>query len=216
MSLARVLSAVLLCGLLGSTAAAQQTDQDPAQPTVQKVRSPKGALRRAMVIPGWGQIYNRQFLKLPILYAGMGVFLASAIQGNTDYLLYRRAFQYKAHQERVDAGLATENPALGFQAEYEQIVAEFGPISSNPLETRRDNFRRNRDLSILGIGAFWALGVLDAYVTAHLSDFDVGEDLTMRIEPHLAGVAALAGTPSDSNLASRLLPAPGVRVLLLW
>jgi Family of unknown function (DUF5683) len=214
--LARVLSALLLCGLLGSTAAAQPAEVEQAAPEVQKVRSPRGALRRAAFVPGWGQIYNRQFLKLPILYAGMGFFLASAIQGNTDYLLYRRAFQYKAHQERVDAGLATENPALEFQAEYEQIVLEFGPISSSPLEARRDNFRRNRDLSYLGIGAFWALAVLDAYVTAHLSDFDVGEDLTMRIEPHLLRVAALSGAPTDAALTSSLVPTPGVRVLLRW
>ena len=60
--------------------------------------------RRAAVAPGWGQLYNRQPIKLPFLYAGLGVFAYSAISANSDYLLYRRAYLYKSYQELVDSG----------------------------------------------------------------------------------------------------------------
>ena len=134
-----------------------------------------------MAVPGWGQIYNRQYIKLPIVYGGIGLFAYAAHQNHAEYRLYRNAFQYRAWEDTVEEG--DENPAARFKADYEELSARFGPIGPGSIERERDNFRRNRDLSILGIGAVWAIGVLDAYVSAHLSDFDVGEDLTVSVDP---------------------------------
>ncbi len=159
-------------------------------------------MRRAALVPGWGQIYNRQYAKLPFLYVGMGVLVVSAFQANSEYGRYRRAFLYKAFQERVDSGSIETNPQAQFQADYDRIQAELGIDRSGPLETHRDILRRNRDLSILGIGALWALGVLDAYVSAHMSDFDVSEDLTIRVTPSFSGVGTI--------------PQPGVRLTIRW
>ncbi len=195
---------VTICLMAVPGVALSQTT--PAE-TPQHVRSPRAALLRASVFPGWGQIYNRQYIKLPILYAGIGVLAASAIQANKDYVRYRNAFQYKAFQDIIDEG--EENPAAHFQPDYDEIAAVLGPIASPSLERHRDTLRRNRDLSILGIAAVWGLGVLDAYVSAHLSSFDVGEDLTLRVAPHFSP-AALPGTGRGSA------PDPGVSVTLVW
>ena len=169
--------------LLGMTVGSVQAQQGPDQaPSLRQGRSPRGALRRAALVPGWGQVYNRQWLKVPVLYAGIGLFVASAISADSDYQLYRKAFQYKAWDERLGEGEL--NPAEGFKSQYDQLDASFPGIGAVALERRRDNFRRNRDLSFVGIGAFWALGMLDAYVSAHLSDFDY------RREPDTSGPSA--------------------------
>jgi hypothetical protein len=152
--------------------------------------SPGGALWRAFAVPGWGQVYNRQFVNLPFLYGAIGglAFLASDING--DYRLYRRAYLYKSFQERVDSGQLTENPNETLKPYYDELSARFGAISSSPLRDRRDNLRRNRDLSFVGIGLVYGLSVLDAYISAHLLDFDVDEDLTVFVRPVPYGLSA--------------------------
>ncbi|GIV58839.1 MAG: hypothetical protein KatS3mg042_1752 [Rhodothermaceae bacterium] len=144
---------------------------------------PRGALWRAAVLPGWGQVYNRQYLKVPIVYAGLGLLTWNALRLHDDYVLYRQAFQYKAFQELVDSGQLEENPRASFEPAYNRIAARFGPIGSASLRAQRDNLRRNRDLTILGIGLAYGLQILDAYVSAHLLDFDVSEDLSLRVIP---------------------------------
>lgn len=161
---------------------AQPGPTDPDTAAV-RVRSPRGALLRSAILPGWGQVYNGQPLKAPIIAGAIGGLAYTVIRLSGDYRLYREAYQYKAYQELVDRGEVTENPRADYQDSYDEIAASLGPVSSGPLRTHRDALRRNRDLSILGIGVVWALSVLDAYVSAHLLDFDVGEDLALRVGP---------------------------------
>jgi hypothetical protein len=148
---------------------------------------PRTALVRAAMVPGWGQYYNRQYRKMPVIYAGLGALGYLVVRLNRDYRFYDRAFLYQAFEERDPAN----NPYEAFKPDYDRIVAEFGNVSSSPLRQQRDNFRRNRDLSVLGIGLVYGLSILDAYVNAHLFDFDVGEDLTAQVEPHPEGGLAL-------------------------
>ncbi|MEM8484207.1 MAG: DUF5683 domain-containing protein [Bacteroidota bacterium] len=156
--------------------------------------SPSRALRRALVLPGGGQLYNRQYWKLPIVYAGLGVMTWRSIQANQNHKLYTRAFQYKDWQDEVDAGRAETHPFPEFEDEYEQVLIEqcegTCTASANELEQIRDNFRRNRDLSRFGIGLIYGLSIIDAFVSAHLLDFDVGEDLTVQFLPHPNGATA--------------------------
>ena len=139
-------------------------------------------------MPGWGQIYNRQYIKLPFVYGGLGFLAYRAISRNSDYQLYREAYQYKAWQELVEAGEAESNPRIGFKSSYDEIAAEFGAISSRPLQSQRNIFRRSRDLSFVGIGLVYGLAMLDAFVSAHLLDFDVGEDLSFQAAPAPGGL----------------------------
>lgn len=174
---------------------AQVVTGDSVRVLSDPARSPKEALRRAAFVPGWGQIYNRQYIKLPFVYGALGGLAAVAIINHRDYSLYRDAFQYKAFQELVDSGQRTDNPAANLKGAYDEIAAEFGTISSSPIELRRNNFRRSRDLSVIGIGLVYGLAVLDAYVSAHLLDFDDGEDLSLRVTPVPSGIQTTLRIP---------------------
>ncbi len=129
--------------------------------------SPTGALWRSAVLPGLGQTYNRQIFKVPIIAATLGGLTWLAIYNDGEFGRYNRAYLYSAY--------LNEDPHPFPQ--YEDDYAEFSGISSTALRSRRDSFRRNRDLTIIGIVVAYGLNVLDAYVSGQLVDFDVGEDL---------------------------------------
>lgn len=167
--------------------------QDDALPeaspdTLAPAHSPRGALWRAAVLPGWGQAYNHQYVKMPFVYAGFVGVAWLLVYNNKNYLLYRHAYQYRAWAERPKPGVP--NPAERYKDEYEQVKARYGynrEIESGALRNARDGFRRNRDLSYFGIGIFYGLTILDAYVAAHLFDFDIDENLSARLGPSPAG-----------------------------
>ncbi|MDX1429670.1 MAG: DUF5683 domain-containing protein [Rhodothermales bacterium] len=174
--------------LLSSRDGFTQIAVPPNQDIVESGHSPKGALWRAAVLPGWGQVYNRQYLKLPFLYAAIGGLTYLVIDVNDEYLLYRRAFLYKSFQELVDSGQLESNPNEGLKSYYDNLANQFGEIPSAPIRERRDNLRRNRDLSVVGIGLVYGLSILDAFISAHLLDFDVGEDLSLSLFPGPLGI----------------------------
>lgn len=172
---------LLVCVLSAASAEAQAPDSTG--------HAPGGALWRAAVLPGWGQLYNHQAYKLPFVYLGLGLLAYSALNTQREYRLYRDAFQYRAFQDLVDSGALETNPRADGEDDYNRLAARFGPLPAAPLRAKRDNLRRNRDLTILGIGLVYGLQLLDAYVSAHLLDFDVDEDLTLALRPRPGGLA---------------------------
>lgn len=158
--------------------------------------SPRRALLRGLTLPGGGQIHNRQFWKLPFVYAGLGTMTWFSIQANRNHKLYTRAFQYKEWLDEVDSGNIEVHPFPEFEEQYNEVLTIEGctgdcVATASRLEQIRDNFRRNRDLSRFGIGLVYGLSIIDAFVSAHLLDFDVSEDLTVQILPHPNGATAL-------------------------
>lgn len=155
--------------------------------------SPRGALWRAAALPGWGQYYNGQYYKIPIVYAGLGALSAAAVYYTREHRRWDRAFLYIRSEELVDSGDLDANAYAHFRDTYRDLVAtEFGgfAVSSSTIRPTRDNLRRNRDLFYVGVGLGYALSILDAYVSAHLLDFDVSEDLSVAIHPHARGLRA--------------------------
>ncbi len=205
--LAGPLCLLLLAPVLSSDIQAQLVRGDSLSVVEASSHSPQGALRRSALLPGWGQIYNRQYIKLPFIYGALGGLIYAAKTSHDDYVLYREAFQYKSWQEQVESGQAESNPKTSFKDSYEVISAKFGAVSSRPLESQRNNFRRSRDLSLIGIGLVYGLAMLDAYVSAHLLDFDVGENLSFRADPQAGGFRLSArihlGTPDGRSLPYR-------------
>ena len=180
---------VLLMGLWLPQAA-------PAQPividTTAAAHTPRGALVRAAV-PGWGQLYNGQRWKIPVVYAGLAGFTGLALATNQDYLLHRHAYLYRVHEEMIGRDSTLTNPWPQYADDYARLtqqLADGADVSASVLQNRRDGLRRNRDLLYFGIGLWYGLSVLDAYVSAHLFDFDVGEDLSVALHPHPRGLAA--------------------------
>ena len=138
----------------------------------------------ALIFPGLGQIYNRKYWKVPIVYGGV-VGLTYAISWNGKY--YRD--YSRAYRDIMDADPTTKS--------YEKLLP-YGtdPTSSyakNLMKTKQNTYRRNRDLSIVGAVAFYALTVVDEYVDAQLADFDISPDLSMRVSP------AVLETPNSNK-----------------
>lgn len=145
--------------------------------------SPREALWRSF-IPGWGQIYNQQYYKLPVVYGGLGGLLYGVLHTNGQVTLYRQAHLYAAWYDPETMTSRYDQ----FQSAYQDALRQEGVSAntdpsrlSNQLKRKRENIKRNRNLFIIGLGLFYGLTVLDAYVSAHLLNFDVSEELSVRM-----------------------------------
>ena len=165
----------------------QRTIYAAALPDLPENHSPGGALWRGF-IPGFGQVYNRQFYKLPFVYGGLAGLAYGFFHYNGEYLLFRRAGLFRQCQEGAPN---CEPEWREFEDAYRQIQRfPDQQIASTTLHTFRDNARRSRDLFFVGVTLYYALTVLDAYVSAHLVHFDVSESLSLRLVPAQRGFAA--------------------------
>lgn len=145
--------------------------------------TPRGALWRAAVLPGWGQYYNRQYLKIPVVYGALGGLTALALTFNQHYLTYRHAYLYQAYAALVEQGKVESHPYPDYQSDYNRLIARTGSLPTSTLRDQRDKLRRNRDLTYISIGVAYGLSIVDAYVSAHLADFNVSDDLSVQLYP---------------------------------
>lgn len=137
----------------------------------------KRALWLAIVLPGAGQIYNRKFWKLPIVYGGF-VGCAYAMRWNNQ--MYRDYSQAYLDIMDDDPNTQSYNQFLHLGAKIDNSnIERYKTIFKN----RKDRFRRWRDLSFFCLVAVYALSVVDAYVDASLSEFDISKDLSLKVEP---------------------------------
>ena len=138
--------------------------------------NPTKATWYAIVFPGGGQIYNRKYWKLPLFYGGFAGCMYALNWNNTMYKDYAQAYR----------DLKDDNPNTN---SYLELLPPNANIDMSRLETilknRKDRFRRYRDLSVIVFVGVYILSVIDAYVDAELSNFDITPDLSMRIEPTL-------------------------------
>lgn len=138
---------------------------------------PQKALWMALVIPGGGQIYNRKYWKLPIVYGGIMGCLYAMTWNNTMYKDYSQAYL-----DIMDSDPNTES--------YNKFLHLGNVINDSNLEQyksifkkRKDKYRRWRDMSFFCLIGVYALSVIDAYVDAELSEFDISKDLSMKVRP---------------------------------
>lgn len=143
--------------------------------------SPRGALHRALMVPGWGQYYNRQYWKVPVVVAGLGGVIYGLVYSWDRYFLYRNAWRFEQQPENYPQHEDA-------RARLQGLVAAAG--DPGIIKTRRNTFRRWREWAILGVGAFWIVQVADAYVSAHLLGFEINEELAVRVVPRREGLAA--------------------------
>ncbi len=153
---------------------------------------PKRALWLALVIPGGGQIYNRKYWKLPIVYGGFIGCLYAMNWNNTMYKDYSQAF--------ID--LSDNDPGTQSYNQFLHLGVQITPANEDRykdiFKKRRDKFRRWRDLSFFVLVGVYALSVIDAYVDAELSEFDISDDLSLRIEPTIMNNRS-SGNPIDNS-----------------
>jgi len=139
--------------------------------------NPQRALWLALVIPGAGQIYNRKYWKLPIIYGGFIGCIYALTWNNMMYKDYSQAY---LDIMDTDPGTASYNKFLHLGVEITDANSErYKQIFKN----RKDKYRRWRDLSIFAMIGVYALSVIDAYVDAELSEFDISKDLSLKVKP---------------------------------
>ena len=137
----------------------------------------KRAMWLALVIPGGGQIYNRKYWKLPIFYGG---FIGCIYAMSWNSMMYKDYQQAYLDIMDDDPNTASYNKFLHLGRQIDDSnIARYQQIFKN----RKDKYRRWRDLSFFVMVGIYALSVIDAYVDAELSDFDISKDLSMKIRP---------------------------------
>lgn len=137
---------------------------------------PRIATRRSLYFPGLGQIYNREYWKLPLVYGALAIPTYTYIFNDSYYKELRFAYEarYKAAQTGATASDSTD---------YNSLDAIYKRVDAASIQSARNATRRNRDYSILWFFIVWGLNVADATVFGHLKNFDVSDDLTLNIKP---------------------------------
>ena len=145
--------------------------------------SSKKAVLYSAFFPGLGQIYNRKYWKLPLVYGGfIGCAYAISWNGN-QYSGYKRAYI-----DFIDGDPATkswEDYRYGAyrREDPENWSADMKRNFVNTLQSAKDFHRRNRDLSYIVTVGVYAIWIIDAYVDAQLFDFDISPDLSLQVVP---------------------------------
>lgn len=172
---------VLLYALFPSeNLSAQNLSIDSTTTEIQEVQvdsarllhSPHKATIYSMILPGLGQGYNKKYWKIPIIYAGFGLFYYLIDYNATEYNLWKDAY----YQSLLDPD-GLEPPVN----EYQELYGD------NPdfLLDQKNQARRYRDLNWILAGLWYVINVLDAAVDAHLFSWNVDDNLSLRVEPHL-------------------------------
>ena len=173
----------------------------PAQIKMEFKPDPKKAVLMALV-PGLGQIYNRKFWKLPIVYGGLMGCMYAVTWNNRNYQDYSTAYK--------DIMMDAEEPNRPVE-EFHTSWQAFLGVGYDPkewvtntnfqtqLKNRKDYYRRYRDLSIIITVGVYALSIIDAYVDAQLFDFDISPDLSMHWEPSVTPQTAYSSRSYGLN-----------------
>lgn len=152
----------------------------------QWVPNPTKATWMALVFPGGGQIYNKKYWKLPIIYAGFAGCAYALTWNNRMYKDYSSAYKDAVNNNWTAKSITELIPARYLARTSTSQVTEL-------LRKRKDTYRRYRDISVFAFIAVYALSVIDAYVDAELSNFDISPDLSMRVEPAVMDNEILSG-----------------------
>ncbi len=116
------------------------------------------------LLPGLGQVYNKKYWKVPIIYAGIGGFGFMFYTNNIKYTYYRAALLYSVDHDGV-------------------AYADDRIYSTDQLLSLKQQRKKYRDFGIIGAGIFYLLNIVDANVDGHLATFDVSDDLSVNIDP---------------------------------
>lgn len=143
--------------------------------------NPQRALWLALVIPGGGQIYNRKFWKLPIVYGG---FLGCIYALSWNNMMYKDYSQAYLDIMDDDPNTASYNKFLHLGKTIDNSNIE---RYKKLFKSRKDKYRRWRDMSIFVMIGIYAFSVIDAYVDAELSVFDISKDLSLKVKPTVIG-----------------------------
>ena len=170
-----ILIAVVLTGTCKLAVAQQTAGRDSiAVKKKDTEHSPRKATLYSAVLPGLGQVYNKKYWKVPLVYGGFLGFGIAIDWNNDRYIMYKQA-----HYDITDNDPKTNSfldlPNGSFNLNNPSDVREF----ANKIKVAKDGHRRYRDMNIIFTVAFYALNIIDASVDAHFFNFDISDDLSM-------------------------------------
>ncbi len=128
--------------------------------------SPSKAAFYSAVFPGLGQIYNKKYWKVPVVWAAMGTSIYFYLDNNREYKRYRTAFKLR------EAGLKDEFTTVDTEGNTSVLISRNGLISA------QKTLKSNRDLSLLTTVVFYVLQIVEASVNAHLLQFNTNDNLS--------------------------------------
>lgn len=150
--------------------------------------NPRTATIRSAILPGLGQVYNKKYWKVPIIYGALGTTAAVYLYNINTYRALRQSYIYIT--DSIPA-----NDVL--------IDPQFSNLSPIAIRSYRDSFRQSIDYAVLFFLLFWGLNVVDAAVDAHLKAFDVNDNLSLQIKPGHSMMANTNGISLILNIGKR-------------
>lgn len=145
---------------------------------------PRKATIRSLILPGLGQIYNRQYWKLPFIYGGLAAAIWAFQFNQQNYLKYNAAYDSAYHQAAI-------NPTYGVKT----FTVDGRVLSVTTLQQASNQYHQWRDLTVILTLAGWALNVVEANVAAHLKTFDLTDDISLRVSPKALPIPGLGLVP---------------------
>ena len=169
----RLLFTFTLLLILGLSAWSQDSTQSIKKDSTLIIRKhiPSKATKRSALIPGWGQAYNKQYWKIPLVYGVIAIPAATYIYNNDMYKKTKFAYEAKFKE------------AAGDLSDVAKIDPVLKNLSTSSLQSYRNIFRKDRDYSIMWMIVTWGINVIDATVSGHLKEFDINNDLSFKIQP---------------------------------
>nr|WP_157535992.1 DUF5683 domain-containing protein [Mucilaginibacter sp. L294] len=151
--------------------------------------SPQLAVKRSLLIPGWGQYYNRQlwYIKVPGIYIGLGLLGNAIIVNNKQYKLFTALAKISRTGGIPDKSNPLYSSYKKYESEYNLYVVQYN-ISNADLENAANGYQRNFQISILGVIAVWGIQAVEAYITAKfINAYTVDNNLSFKVSPTIIG-----------------------------
>lgn len=175
----------------GYYAVADSLAKTMPMPRQRFIPDPNRALWLALVFPGAGQIYNRKYWKLPIIYGGFLGCTYALLWNQQMYLDYSQAYlDIMDDDPNTDSYLDMLPPRYDITGREERFKTVF--------KNKKNYYRRYRDLSAFCFVGVYLLSVIDAYVDAHLSEFDISPDLSLQLQPAVIQQKGTGSQPKNS------------------
>ena len=142
---------------------------------IKSKHNPRKATLYSAILPGAGQVYNKKYWKLPLVYAAIGI-------PTYTFFYNKKWYQKCQYALKISATGGTAADSAKVDVKLRPLV-DAGVYGTSAIINYRNEFRKDQDYSALFFLIFWGLNIIDATVDAHLKDFNVNNDLSFHIKP---------------------------------